>query len=129
MEKILFGRIEDISKGNGWIFGHFQEAAPFKNDAFEVQFAAMKKGQRKEKGGVQAMGRNKQAKTLTFLIKGKTRIIFPEENKEVTLKEKGDYCYSAEGVFHTWEVLEDCEVVSVRWPSIKDDQETKPYAK
>ena len=128
MEKVSFGKIANVTKRNGWIFGHFQDDDRFKTDSFEFQFATLEKGQRKiDENGLPVLVKNKVSKTFTILLKGKLKIIFPKESKEFILKEKWDFCYSQEGVSHTWEALDVCEVVSLRWSSIKGDQSLEFY--
>jgi hypothetical protein len=62
------------------------------------------------------------AKTLDFLVSGKFEYFFPKLNKKITLSKQGDYLFYDVGITHTWEVIKDTLLISVRWPSIPGDQ-------
>ena len=46
----------------------------------------------------------------------------------VTLEEEGDYVIWSAGTPHNWFVLEDSTSVTVRWPSLPNDQQVDPAA-
>ena len=98
--------------------GNFiEDGSPFKTDAFELQWRKLKAGEEKP-----ALGTQKVGKTIGILVYGKFEFIFPKENKKIILKNEGDYCFYDAGVTHTWKILEDCLLISIRWPSIPGDQ-------
>ena len=66
-----------------------------------------------------------KAKTISILIKGKFLLIFPEENKEIVLEKQGDFVFWDSKVYHGSEALEDSTVLTIRWPSIPNDQKPK----
>jgi quercetin dioxygenase-like cupin family protein len=56
------------------------------------------------------------------LIYGEFKIIFPLENREVVLSEEGDYVFFDSGVPHTWKTNKDTLLLTLRWPSLANDQ-------
>ena len=62
---------------------------------------------------------NKTATTISILVRGKDRIIFPDG--EVLLEQEGDYAVWGPGVPHRWHAIDHCVVISVRWPSVVND--------
>ncbi|HIG94573.1 MAG TPA: signal peptidase I [Nanoarchaeota archaeon] len=122
MNKIISGNINnDIKnnpKKNGWFMGHFMnDNSPFKNSDFEIKWGNHKKGIIKP-----ILGLNKTAKTMSILISGKVLIKFTEE-KEVILSKQGDYVFWGAGIYHGSEALTDAVTLTIRWPSIPNDQE------
>jgi len=121
MEKIKSGNFNDIvknRKGNPWVIGHFiEEDSLLKSSDIEIKWAFHHKGDSKSK-----IVSNIHAKTLCFLIRGRVSLIFPDCNQNVSLKKEGDFRVWDGGVNHTWEVLEDSLIITVRWPSIPNDQ-------
>ena len=103
----------------GWIIGHFMpESSPFHSKHFEVKWLPkQKRGSRKA-----SAKRNQTAKTLCILVRGKFRMEFPDLGKSVLLEKEGDYVFWDAGVNHTWEVIEECVNISIRWPSLPNDQ-------
>lgn len=115
------GNFKDIinaRKGNLWVVGHFMKPdSPFKINDFELKWGHHYKGESK-----QTLGVNIQAKTLTFLIRGKIALKFPDQNRKIILEKEGDYVYLDKGISHTWSVLEETLILTIRWPSIPNDQ-------
>ena|SRR5688572_13983650 len=100
----------------GWFVGQFlPEGSPLKNPDIEVKWGIEPAGRTKASAGV-----NKVSKTLAILIKG--TFIMNVDGKEIVLKEPGDYVYHEAGEVHTWQAVTDCVVLTVRWPSVADDQ-------
>ena len=58
--------------------------------------------------------------SLSILVRGRFRLTFPDG--EALLVTPGDYALWPPGVAHGWTAEEDCVVVTVRWPSRRDDQ-------
>jgi len=118
--KIKSGNLDnqgDLEK-RGWFIGHFMgKDSPFLSDNFEIRWAVHPKGEKKSTVAAQ-----KIAKTVSILIKGKMILIFPEDNKEVVLSKEGDYAFWDAKIYHTSEVLEDSTILTIRWPSLPDDQ-------
>jgi len=117
MKKIFQGNVEELSKETkGWFLGHFmKEDTPFKTDDFEIKWGKHKKGLKDV-----MVASNKTAKTMAVLLKGKFLFRFPD--KKILLKKEGDFVFYNAGVAHTWEVKEDCLLLSIRWPSKPADQ-------
>lgn len=121
--KVFSGNLGKHQKENpdqkGWFIGHFLEkGSNFFSEEFEVKWYHHPKGDIKN-----PPGRNKLAKTITILIKGKFMVRYPEENTtEVLLSKQGDYVFHDAGVLHISEALEDSVMLTIRWPSISGDQ-------
>lgn len=119
---IITGNLDKYFKDNsdrhGWLIGNFiEEDSLFHNDDFEVRWANHKKGEKKDPPAM-----NNTAKTISILIKGKMLLKFPFEKKEIILSKPGDYASWKEKVYHGSEMLEDSIVLTIRWPSIPNDQ-------
>ncbi len=65
---------------------------------------------------------NQTATTLSILVSGRFQLEFPSHGCGVTLDRAGDYAIWSPGVSHRWLVIEDAVVVTVRWPSLPNDQ-------
>ncbi len=120
-KRILNGNFKDViteRDGNHWVMGHFMPPdSPLQTNDLEIKWGKHKKGEAKKSSGT-----NKRAKTLAILIEGKVLLTFDDE--KVILKEKGDYVYWDSGVIHSWEVLKDSLIITIRWPSIPGDQKS-----
>ena len=68
---------------------------------------------------------NRTSTTISILIEGSLVALFrgPGWRQEVTLKRKGDYVIFREGVEHSWYSEVESLVLTIRTPSVKDDQE------
>jgi hypothetical protein len=112
---------ESKEKGDGvWKVGHFAKRPNFKTDKTEFQWVhEMLAGEHKK-----STVYYQQSSTLTVLIEGKIEIIFPhsKNHPKVILKEHGAYNFFGPNVCHTWKAIKKTTLVSVRWPSIPDDQ-------
>ena len=111
-----------ISQGNivpeseqykNWFIGDFrEEISPFKTDKFEMKWSNREKGYfapAKEEGSVE------EKNTLGILVRGKLKINFIDENREITLENEADYYFSNPTTRHSIEALEDSLIVTLRW--------------
>lgn len=89
---------------------HIDHKLPFHEKNFEVKWAKLKPGERREKTAAS------KSNTLSILIYGKHKVIFPDKNESLILQKEGDYVFFGPGVNHTWENLEESLVLAIRWP-------------
>jgi len=102
-----------------WFVGSFIPD-PLRNSGdVEVKWAFHPKGD--GKGGFVV---NSKATTLSIMIRGRCRFTFQADEKtmDVLLEKEGDYALWAPGVRHDYLAEEDSLILSVRWPSIENDQ-------
>ena len=120
-DQVIKGNLNQKAILNPWFIGFFVKPKShwFHNKNFEVKWGKHKKGD-KGKGWVA----NKTAFSLAILIKGKVRIQFEGRGK-VVLEKQGDYVGWAPGVYHDWEVLKESVIMTIRWPSVNNDQTIK----
>ena len=121
MSKIISGNLNIDAKNNpdkrGWFIGYFMdEGSPFKNNDFEVKWGVHPKGIIKPIAGT-----NMVAKSMTILIDGKVVIELPKNKKEI-LSKLGDYVFLDNGISHSSQALIDSITLTIRYPSIPDDQ-------
>jgi hypothetical protein len=119
---LVVGNAFDERQGNnqrGWFIGHFVSPA---RDLRCTQNIEVKWGVHQPNEEKPTYSVNEKAATLTILISGSFVMIFPDLNSSITLKRTGDYVIFAPRVPHAWKALEDSVVLTVRWPSIPDDQ-------
>jgi hypothetical protein len=102
---------------DGWFIGQFISADEGlkHQDAVELKWGRHSKGECRR-----AFAEYKIATTISILISGtlNTRAIIDGEMREVTLRQPGDYVIYGPKVPHSWESVEDCIVLSVRFPSV-----------
>ncbi|TAL57680.1 MAG: signal peptidase I [Nanoarchaeota archaeon] len=116
MEKILSGNLNKEKKRRGWFIGHFMDrTSPFKSDDFEVKWRVHPKGEKKKFPAF-----NEKARTISILISGKFAVRFPD--KEIILRKAGDFEYHGAKVAHSSEALSNSVVLTIRWPSLPEDQ-------
>jgi hypothetical protein len=102
---------------NGWFAGHFMDSSSLlKNNEVELKWGVHKKGEK-----YLSLKKTKKAKSLAIMIKGKIRISFPDLKKKIILSKMGDYAIWDKEIFHTSEFLEDTTMLTVRWPSLAND--------
>lgn len=105
----------------GWFIGQFvpEDQGLKHQDAVELKWGRHPKGERRR-----AFAEYKIATTICILISGAVHIeaIVNEETRAVTLREPGDYVIFGPKVPHSWEAVEDCIVLSVRFPSVAAGQ-------
>ena len=107
----------------GWFIGHFIQEDDLQYSAdVEVKWANHVKGEANAGGFVF----NRTAKTLSMLVSGRFRIILSPDSKawvkEFELRDSGDYLLWSNLVKHTWIAIEDSVILTVRWPSVAEDQ-------
>jgi len=121
MERMTTGNFKDVIDkrgGNLWVMGHFMEPdSPFCTNDLEIKWGLHHPGESKDSPVT-----NLQSKTLAVLVRGKISLKFPDENQEIVLENEGDYLYWDSGVRHSWSILEETLVITIRWPSIPNDQ-------
>ena len=101
-----------------WVIGHFiNSKSVFHNTDFEIRWANHKKGEKKDSPTSSEM-----AKTVSILVSGKCKLWFPEEDETIFLELGGDYVYFDKKTLHGFEALEDCLIITIRWPSLPDAQ-------
>lgn len=121
VSELITGNLGDKLGGNkrGWAVGYFTDPQhPFHEHSFEMQWAELAEGQTKS-GGPAA---NRTAKTMCILISGNLRIHFPKSGEIVDLSNPGDYVYFPPGTYHRWEAISPTVTMTLRWPSVRDDQ-------
>jgi len=114
MKKIVKYNAFDENCERGWVLGHFTKIPELNTQDLEVQFVKLQASS--EKNGI---SKQKKAKTLSLLVSGKMEIYFKDET--VRLEKEGDFVIFDKGVDHSWKVLEDSTILSVRWPSLPGD--------
>jgi hypothetical protein len=122
MPDLIRGNLTDRIGQNkrGWAIGFFADPQhPFHEHGFEMQWIELGEGVTKSGGP----GRNKAAKTMCILISGHLRLFFSDPDETVDLQKPGDYVYFPPGTSHFWEVVRQTVTMTLRWPSILDDQE------
>lgn len=125
MNSIEIGNLNKLTASDpetrGWFIGQFiKEPLCFKDEDVEIKWGIHKKGELLDQ-----IRASKKSKSLSILISGKTRISFPEQNKDLILSEQGDFVFWEAGVFHNSEILEDSIFLTIRWPSLPNNTITK----
>jgi hypothetical protein len=106
------------ARNRGWFVGRFIRGARHDKNA-EVKWGVHPRGQTNGSSAA-----NRRARTLSILIEGRFRLLFRKgrSTTEIVLKNPGDFAQWDRGVAHDWHALEDSIVLTVRWPSLPDDQ-------
>jgi hypothetical protein len=103
---------------SGWFVGQFVPHAigHRHQTAVELKWGVHPRGQSRPSGP----GANGVATTICILVRGILRSVFTVagEPHVVRLEREGDYIVFGPEVMHDWEALEDCVVLSVRFPSV-----------
>jgi len=119
-QQVVKGNAHDDGKDtNSWFVGHFVEQegrSLCRSNQVEVQLRHHVPGNRK-----QGWAWNKQGHTLVLLIRGRFVVELPSE--EIVLEREGDYVIWPPQLNHSWRAEKETLVVTVRWPSLPDDQE------
>ena len=106
----------------GWFVGQFvaSELGLRHRDDVEIKWGVHPRGEARPGSWVSY----KVATTIVVLIRGEILIRVRDggEIDDVLLAMEGDYIILPPIVAHTWEALTDCVVLSVRCPSVADDQ-------
>jgi len=113
-KSIEFGNLAEKAKTHrGWVVGHFIEKDDLlHSEAVEIKYHLAKKGETNE-----SFAAVSEAHTLSVLMRGRFRLLFPEHGSEYILENEGDFVFWNPLVQHGWEVLEDTLLITVRWPS------------
>lgn len=107
---------KEAPENRGWIVGKFPDhvfGERFTEDV-EIKYGVHKQGEEREKWSY-----SKTATSLTMVVSGKMQLDFPSQS--IVLAEKGDYVVWGPNIPHKWKVLEDVEIITVRWPSKPED--------
>ena len=99
-----------------WFLGHFFPTdSPRHFDDISMKWSSNPRGTTNGE-----VGTNKVAHSIAILVRGKVQVEFPGAN--LTLSRLGDYVLWKPKVPHSWTALEDTIALSVRWPSLPNDQ-------
>jgi hypothetical protein len=109
-------------ESRGWFLGHFVDpAAGMRHStAVELKWGVHRAGEIKD-----AVAANGTAKTLSILVSGTFLLEFPDVGEAVHMARPGDYALWPAGLHHRWTAIDDCVVLTVRWPSISGDQRAR----
>ena len=108
----------DQVRGSGWFVGQFvpAELGLRHQTDVELKWGIHPDGEKRPQPWA-----NRNGTTISVLIQGCLRVTFHGDGKyeEVTLQTKGDYVAFGPEVVHSWEVVGDTIVLSVRFPSVE----------
>ncbi len=113
---VIGNALRDGGKGNarGWFVGPFLGSESGLRRALNVQVKWGKHPRNEERT---VASKSDIERSLAILVAGEFRMTFPELRRRVELKKQGDYVLYGPGVMHTWKALQDCIVMTIRWPS------------
>jgi cupin superfamily acireductone dioxygenase involved in methionine salvage len=125
-ETMLFCSGNAIEAGQqGWFIGQFVPASMGlrHQTAVEVKWRQHPKGEQRT-----GFSQSKTATTISILVTGilATRLKVGDGLREVVLRKPGDFIMIGPGVPHFWEAMEECLIISVRFPSIESGQMDVP---
>ena len=123
---------DPVSTGNalkdgtrGWFVGNFvlPTLGLAQQQALEIKWGQHAKGEQRQR-----FAHSRHATTVAILVSGTfiTRLKLPLGLREILLAAPGDYVAFGPGIDHSWEALAASLVITVRFPSVKDDQVTAP---
>ena len=114
MTQIQTGNAELDAK-NGWFVGSFvdEKLGLRSTKDVEIKWAIHPAGEWHPKDWVPGDART----AIAILISGKWEMMFRDQT--VTLSKPGDFVMWGKGDDHKGRALEDCVVLVVRWPSIR----------
>lgn len=124
----MTNRSDLVSVGNavrdgkrGWFVGHFMSPSfgLIHQQEVEIKWAQHIKGERRTR-----FGQWPEATTISILVNGSfvVRVKLSDGIRDVVLASPGDYVAYGPGVDHSWEAIEDCLVITVRFPSFHRDE-------
>ncbi len=124
----MINRIDLVSTGNavkdgkeGWFVGQFVPPSfgLIRQHAVEIKWVQHAKGERRPR-----FGQWPKATTISLLVNGcfVVQLKLPDGMRKIVLATPGDYVAFGPGVDHSWEALEDCLVITVRFPSLSHDE-------
>jgi hypothetical protein len=125
IEGVVVGNAPAEGAGRrGWFIGQFMPDATHGRTDFELKWGVHPRGEREQHGWVS----NETCTTFSILLEGSFRIDLRQGERvdRVVLERRGDYVICAPGIEHRWEAPEDCIVLTVRLPSVADDQIVRP---
>jgi hypothetical protein len=106
----------------GWFVGQFvaPEGGLRRRDDVEIKWGIHPAGEGREKG----WSASRVATTITVLLQGSFRMRLAVDGgvRDFHLREPGDYLVFGPGLPHTWEAPEGCIMLTVRTPSLPDDE-------
>ncbi len=109
----------------GWFVGQFNppDRGLVHQTSLELKWGQHQKGEKRL-----AFSEYKTATTFSILISGifKTKMMIDGSLTEITLRTPGDYLAFGPLVSHCWEAVEDCVVLSIRFPSVAGDMNEVP---
>ena len=107
---------------SGWFVGQFvaPEVGLRRQEDVEIKWGVHPAGDMRGKG----WSLNRTSTTISILVEGEIYISFleGESEKTVHLKRQGDYVICTPGVYHTWYSDQEAVVITIRTPSVNDDQ-------
>ncbi len=109
----------------GWFVGQFiPEEGLRRQTGLEIKWGAHEAGDRRANGWSMC----ETSTTISVLLRGQFVVSLRVDGQvhRVQLDEPGDYVVYGPGVPHTWEAPDECIVLSVRAPSVPDDEITIP---
>jgi hypothetical protein len=106
--------LRDGADTGGWLVGHFLPPTAGLRSTEDVEI----KWFRHRAGETRAhVVQSEQRTTASILVSGRFRLEL--SGAVVLLEHPGDYVVWGPGVDHTWTVLADSTVLTVRWPSTR----------
>jgi len=106
----------------GWFVGQFfaHELGLQHQRALEIKWGRHSRGEQRAR-----FAYSKVSTTISILVSGSfvVRLRVGGETHEVFMGTPGDFAIYGPGIPHSWEALEECLVISVRFPSINGDQD------
>lgn len=106
----------DSEPFHDWLIGHFVPATGGLRHSEDIE---IKWGIHPQDSGDNQWTVNRLATSISILVSGVEQISLP--HRTFTLSNPGDYLVWGPGMPHRWQVMEDSVVITVRWPSIPDD--------
>jgi hypothetical protein len=115
--------VTDQVRGTGWFVGQFIPAGlgiRHQTDV-ELKWALHHDGEQRSRGPEAVAA----ATTISILIRGALRVVFPTEGaaRTVIMDNEGDYIIFGPGIVHSWEAIGETLVVTIRFPSIDVSRE------
>jgi hypothetical protein len=105
----------------GWFIGQFvaRELGLRHQRALEIKWGWHPKGEQRAR-----FAYSRVSTTVSLLVSGSfvVRLRIGGKTYEMSMSIPGDFIVFGPGVPHSWEALEECLVISIRFPSIDRDQ-------
>ena len=119
---VTVGNASD-DQDSGWFVGQFvsPEYGLRQSDDIEIKWGVHPAGDVRPNG----WSLNRTSTTIAILLEGRFVTLFRGTGweQEVKLERKGDYVIFKAGVEHSWYSEVDSLVLTIRTPSLQDDQE------